>query len=128
MGSLLISLENVVSIINRYKVYESLSLLNIQAGETGQAMENLKFALQSLYAALLRFLSCSISLYQKTIGLRAISAFLHPEKVVIFVEEFQKLEQRVDTEVENWERMHSRTWQKKIGDRVLRIDSRVALL
>jgi hypothetical protein len=41
MGALLIGLEKVASIVNRCKVYETLSLLNIQAGETGQAMETL---------------------------------------------------------------------------------------
>src|ERR1700733_8382692 len=101
MGALLIGLEKVASISNRCKVYETLALLNIQAGEIGQAMNNLEFALQSLYAALLRFLSCAINLYQKRTGLRAISAFLQPEKVCSLFEDFQNLEQAVETEVEN---------------------------
>ena len=128
MGALLVGLESVVAIVNRCKVYESLSLLNIQAGETGQAMENLKSALQSLYAALLRFLSSAIRLYHKNTGLRAIYAFLQPEKVSTAIKEFQNLEQCVETEVGNWERMHDRTWQKRIGDRVVRIDSQIASL
>jgi ankyrin repeat domain-containing protein 50 len=128
MGALLIGLENVVSIFNRCKVYESLSLLNIQEGQTGQAMENVQSALQSLYAAILRFLSCAARLYQKNTGTRAISAFLQPEKVSDFVKQFQELEQSVDTEVANWERMQGRTWQKKMEDRVLRMDSRVSSL
>jgi len=128
MGALLVGLENAMSVINRCKVYESLSLLNIQAREIGQPLENFESALQSLYAAILRFLSCAIYLYKKNTGSRAISAFLQPEKVSSFVKEFQDLEQGVDIEVENWERMHGRTWQKKVEERVLRIDSRVTSL
>jgi hypothetical protein len=128
MGALLVGLEKVVSVVNRCKVYESLSLLNIQAGETGQAMDNVKAALQSLYAAILRFLSCAISFYQKNTGLRIFSAFLQPERVSTLVKEFPTLEQGVDYEVGNWERMHGRTWQRRIDDRIFRIDSQVAAL
>jgi hypothetical protein len=128
MGALLVGLENAMSIVNRCKVYESLSLSNIQAGEIGQPLENCKSALQSLYAAILRFLSFAICLYKKNTGSRAISAFLQPERVSSFVKEFRDLEQGVDIEVENWERMHGRTWQKRVEERVLRIDSRVASL
>jgi hypothetical protein len=128
MGALLIGLEKVASIVNRCKVYESLSLLNIQAGQTGQAMENLKSKLLLLYAAMLRFLSCAVRLYQKGTVSRVISAVLQPERVSGFVKEFQDLEQGVDTEVENCERMQGWTWQNKMQEPVLRIDSRVASL
>jgi hypothetical protein len=127
-GALLIGMENVVSIVNRCKIYESLALLNIKRRETGQAMENFESAIQSLYAAVLRFLSCAASLYTKNTGSRAISAFLQPERVNILVNEFQELEQGVDVEVENWERTQGRTWQGMIESRVLRIDDKVASL
>jgi hypothetical protein len=157
MGALLIGIEKVTYLLNRCKVYEILYLNDRQAAtDLEPVMENpepvvmnlepaaahLKLALVTLYAAILRFLSTASRLYDKSFGARAIHGILNPDEVVSFVDEFQRLETRVDIEASNCERTFSRGAHAKLGERgerlkellagleepIMRVDSRVAAL
>jgi hypothetical protein len=153
MGALLTGIEKVTYLLNRSKIYEILYLDDGQSGRAATDLElvmenselavaNLKSALVTLYAAILRFLSTASRLYDKSFGARALYGILNPDKVVNFVDEFQRLEIRVDIEASTCERTFGRAAHAKLGERgerlkellavlqepIMRVDSRVAAL
>src|ERR1700712_3035602 len=115
MGAILIGVEKIGVLASRCKVYEILLGSAIRNGESGQAITNAQSGIVSLYTAMLQFLSCAIRIYHKNTASRTVSALILPSEVPDFVTKCNELATRVDTEIQNCERMHGRYWESKTG-------------
>lgn len=149
MGALLVGVEKVTYLINRCKIYEILYLhektsrpLVVESPELEDLeFENLKLALLELYAAILQFLAKANRLY-KSFGTRTLYGILNTDEVVGFANKCEKLENRVEFEVGNCDRLYNRRANAKWDERgerlkqllvdlqepIMRTDSRVAAL
>jgi hypothetical protein len=94
MEALLRGLHQVISLINRCRIYEILFLANDQLG---QALENLELALIELYATILQFLAKANGLYAASTLSRTAHAFLYPDDVAEFQGKCGVLAENVET-------------------------------
>jgi hypothetical protein len=132
MGALLVSIEKVTYLTNRCTIYESL----YRPGTTPeQVLHNFYTALVELYAAILRLMALAHRLFAKNIVTRAVNALINPSEVSDLLAKCQDLETRVETEVQNCERMRSQEVDAKIQELleslrmpILRTDERVSSL
>ncbi|KAJ9634602.1 hypothetical protein H2199_008885 [Coniosporium tulheliwenetii] len=142
MGDLLVATEKATYLINRGTIYELLYLQCNHGTSSDQVLLNLRGALVKLYATVLRLHANANRLYDKSTASRAIHAVLNPDEVRNFVQECQTLEERVDIEASNCERMYAHEAHATLRNRmenlqqlldemkqpVVRVDDRVAEL
>jgi hypothetical protein len=105
MGALLLGLDKVLYIIDRCKIYEILYLRDPHPTE---ALMNFESTLVKLYAVILQFLAKAIRLYDKNTASRAVHAFWNPDDVADFENKCQNLEERVEIDAGNCERLHNK--------------------
>ena len=145
MAALLVGGEKGTQLINRCTIYERLYLSSEVSGPSTLAMENMTTALTALYLVVLRFLARAKKLYDKGSVSRTLGSVLG-SKVLEFVESCKDLENQVDTEARNLDRIQDREARNldRIQDReanmklkslfedlrspILRVDARVSAL
>lgn len=141
MGTLLAGVEKITLLIGRCKIYEALYLKKMQfeRDEWESAVQNLMSALVALYATMLCFLARAIRTYNQSVLGQTLGAMLDPREGIGFLEKCLILENEVEREVGNCDRIHNHRVQAGSGDQIqklrkflddlrepiLRIDSRV---
>lgn len=107
MGDLLVGTEKVTCLMSRGMIYENVYLHVKHGTNPDRAVNNLQDALVKLYTKVLQFLAGANRLYNKSTVSRAIHAILNPDEVRSFIQDCQSLEDRVDIEASNCERMYT---------------------
>ncbi|RYP50136.1 hypothetical protein DL768_004253 [Monosporascus sp. mg162] len=102
MEDLLVGLETITYLINRFRIYEIL-YLGTEQSQT-QAKGNLAQAVVAVYAAILRFLTSATNGYQDGVAAQALRATFSPDDVSDLLAECQKWALEANTEADNCER------------------------
>ncbi|RYP42504.1 hypothetical protein DL767_000192 [Monosporascus sp. MG133] len=105
MEDLLVCLETITYLINRFRIYEILYLGTEQP--QAQARDNLTEAVVAAYAAILRFLASAANGYQDGVAARALRATFSPDGVSDLLAECQKWALEANVEADNCERTRS---------------------
>jgi hypothetical protein len=93
-------------VVSRCHIYETLYRTNLH-GEV--ALSNMEKSLVALYSVIRQFLSTTIALFEKrTVG-RALYAVVHPAKIEEFIATCDVMERRLESDIDNCERVHQRT-------------------
>jgi ankyrin repeat domain-containing protein 50 len=139
MGAVLVILEAITYITNRCTIYEILYGSELLSG---QEFQNLNEARIALYSNVLRAIVLAYRICSKSTADRALGSLFNPEEVSDILSKCQDLEQRVEIEANNCERMHTRVvgasaersiqeLQQMLGTLkkpILRIDEKVLLV
>ena len=112
MGILFTGIERITYIINRCTIYELLHLHNQQPDPDAKlALKNLKGKLVTLYALVLTFLVKAIQTYGKGAASKTFLAIFNSSILTDFLNDCQMLEQELEYEVNNCDRLHTRRVQ-----------------
>lgn len=110
MDALLLGLDKALYILDRCKVYECIYTMLVACNApVTNAKENFEQSLVELYRVILQFLSNAIRFYRGKLPARTFSAFWNPNRITDFDGSCSDLASRVETEIQNWERLCNQT-------------------
>jgi ankyrin repeat domain-containing protein 50 len=132
MCALLVSVEKMVRIAHRGRVYE---LVYTPDSTMEHALENLRSVLVDLYSASLMLLANSAELFSKNTAARTVYAILHPGEAADGASNLERLEIKLGDEVQACESGRSAavdarlmTMLHKLDEPLTRVDERVFTL
>lgn len=108
MERLLVVLEQVLYLMDRCKIYETLYLQDRTLKKSNEiAYNNLRKAVVLLYAEILNFFAKALGTYEKSSTLRFASALWNLEETAGLADSLRALESRADRKAQNCERVCS---------------------
>lgn len=109
MGALLITVEEMASLIDHCQIYEALYLKRKQfrQREWKQAVRNLTSAFMTIYTTMLEFLGSVVHGYGHGGIIQRLQPILNPTKMFCFLDKCQSLTNDLTIELDNCERVVS---------------------
>lgn len=113
MGALLTLIEKLTYVINRCTIYERL--YNPE-NTPKEVLHNLQEALVEMYVTILRSIALAYGLFEKNTAVRAFHALINPGQITDLLASYQAVEERVEIEAQNCERIFDREIDTKLQE------------